>query len=68
MLGHVGIPVSDYARSKRIYLQALRPLGYDLVREVSLEETGGQGHAGFGANGRPQIHPESTLHRHASGL
>ena len=34
MLDHVGIPVSDYARSKRIYLQALRPLGYDLVREV----------------------------------
>ncbi len=55
MLDHVGIPVSDYTRSKGFYLQALRPLGYDLVMEVSSEETGGNSQAGFGAKGRPQF-------------
>ena len=55
MLDHVGIPVSDYARSKAFYLLALAPLGYDLVLEVSSKETGGENHAGFGAKGRPQF-------------
>jgi uncharacterized protein (TIGR03435 family) len=55
MLDHVGIPVSDYARSKAFYLLALAPLGYDLVMEVSSKETGGESHAGFGAEGRPQF-------------
>ncbi|KAB2910791.1 MAG: VOC family protein [Hyphomicrobiaceae bacterium] len=55
MLDHVGIPVSDYARSKGFYLRALAPLGYDLVLEVSSKETGGDSHAGFGAKGRPQF-------------
>jgi len=55
MLDHVGIPVSDYARSKAFYLLALAPLGYDLVMEVSSNETGGKNHAGFGAKGRPQF-------------
>ena len=49
MLDHVGIPVSDYARSKGFYLLALTPLGFDLVMEVSSRETGGHSHAGFGA-------------------
>ena len=51
MLDHVGIPVSDYARSKAFYLQALAPLGYDFVFEVSSNETGGKNQAGFGAKG-----------------
>ena len=55
MLDHVGIPVSDYARAKAFYLQALTPLGYDFVFEVSSNETAGQNHAGFGAKGRPQF-------------
>ena len=55
MLDHVGIPVSDYARSKGFYLRAFAPLGYDLVMEVSSEETGGESQAGFGAKGRPQF-------------
>jgi len=41
MIDHIGIEVSDYEQSKRFYLQALRPLGYELVMEV-------QGFAGFG--------------------
>lgn len=55
MLDHVGIPVSDYARSKGFYLHVLKALGHDLVLEVSSEETGGDSHAGFGPRGRPQF-------------
>ncbi len=55
MLDHVGIPVSDYARSKAFYAGVLKPLGYGLVLEVSSEETGGANNAGFGAGGKPQF-------------
>ncbi len=55
MLDHIGIPVSDFKRSKGFYMQVLEPLGYDLVLEVTSEETGGTNHAGFGAGKRPQF-------------
>lgn len=55
MFDHIGIPVSDFVRSKGFYLRALAPLGYGLVLEVSSEETGQQLQAGFGAGGRPQF-------------
>ncbi|MGZ8356609.1 MAG: VOC family protein [Telluria sp.] len=55
MLDHVGIPVSDYTRSKGFYLAAFKPLGFDLVMEVSSEETGGHSQAGFGSKGRPHF-------------
>jgi len=55
MLDHIGVPVSDYVRSKGFYLRVLRPLGYDLVMEVSSQETGGDNACGFGAGGRPQF-------------
>lgn len=55
MLDHVGIPVSDYEKSKAFYLSILKPLGYDLVLEVSSPETGGTRHAGFGSGNRPQF-------------
>ena len=34
MLDHVGLKVSDFARAKAFYLQALAPLGYRIFREV----------------------------------
>lgn len=49
MLDHVGIPVSDFARSKSFYMNVLKPLGYGLIIEVSSPETGGNSQAGFGA-------------------
>ena len=55
MLDHVSIRVSDYTRSKGFYLAAFKPLGYDLVMEVSPEETGGHSEAGFGSKGRPHF-------------
>jgi catechol 2,3-dioxygenase-like lactoylglutathione lyase family enzyme len=55
MLDHVGIPVSDYERSKVFYSKVLKPLGYELAFEVSSAETGGKRQAGFGAGGKPQF-------------
>lgn len=49
MLEHVGLPVSDYARSLAFYQAAFAPLGYGLVKEVTPEMTGdGTRAAGFG--------------------
>ena len=33
MIDHVSLEVSDYERSKRFYLGALEPLGYELAKE-----------------------------------
>jgi len=54
MLDHAGFPVSDYARSKAFYLQALAPLGYVLVMEVQQDENDGPA-AGFGVGGKPDF-------------
>ena len=53
MIDHVGIPVSDIARSTEFYLKALEPLGISIVMEVSAEQTGHGAAIGFGANFKP---------------
>jgi catechol 2,3-dioxygenase-like lactoylglutathione lyase family enzyme len=56
VIDHVGFPVSDYARAKAFYAQALAPLGYSLIMEVSAQQTeSGSPAAGFGANGKPDF-------------
>lgn len=56
MIDHVGFAVSDYAKSKRFYEQALAPLGYTLIMEVGAEHTESKAPAaGFGANGKPDF-------------
>jgi catechol 2,3-dioxygenase-like lactoylglutathione lyase family enzyme len=52
MIDHIGLHVRDLARATRFYLAALAPLGIGIVMEVSVEETGGSAHAGFGADGK----------------
>ena len=54
MIDHIGFPVSDYARSKAFYLQALAPLGYALVMEVQQDENDSPA-AGFGVGGKPDL-------------
>jgi len=49
LLDHVGVPVSDFERSKRFYAQALSPLGYELIMEPSASA------AGFGRRGKPDF-------------
>ena len=52
MLDHTGFAVSDLARSKVFYTQALSVLGIALLYEVTPEQSGGGAHAGFGESGR----------------
>ena len=64
MLDHIGIPISDYNRSKAFYERALTPLGYSLIMEAP--QTGGDvSAAGFGADGKPDfwIGDEGGLNR-----
>ena len=46
MIDHVGVVVSDYAKSKAFYLQALAPIGHSRLAEVRATPTG-QEAAGF---------------------
>lgn|SRR3989338_1970182 len=39
MIAHVGILVSDIERSKRFYTEALKPIGYQMIKEYGVTET-----------------------------
>ncbi|MDI4237556.1 VOC family protein [Bradyrhizobium sp. 31Argb] len=54
MIDHIGFPVSDYQRSLMFYRQALAPLDYTLIMEVT-QENGSDAAAGFGAGGKPDF-------------
>jgi catechol 2,3-dioxygenase-like lactoylglutathione lyase family enzyme len=53
MIDHIGMPVSDVARSTEFYLKALAPLGISIIMEVSAEESGRGAAVRFGANSKP---------------
>jgi len=55
MIDHIGIPVSDYARSKAFYLAVSTPIGAALVMEVPPEFIDGKHAAGFGRHGKPSF-------------
>ena len=55
MIDHLGFSVSDYERAKAFYSQALAPLEYSLVMEVTQEQSGDFPAAGFGADGKPDF-------------
>jgi catechol 2,3-dioxygenase-like lactoylglutathione lyase family enzyme len=44
MIDHISVGVRDYERSKKFYLEALRPLGYAIVKEYG--KSGGLGERG----------------------
>lgn len=48
ILDHIGLSVSDYAKSKAFFAAALAPLGITLITEL-------QGWAGFGRGGKPEF-------------
>ncbi len=52
MIDHISIPVSDYPRAKAFYLQALAPLGYELVMEFG---SGDHASVGLGIGGKPDF-------------
>ncbi len=39
MIAHVGIIVSDIERSKKFYTAALKPIGYQMIREYGVTPT-----------------------------
>jgi catechol 2,3-dioxygenase-like lactoylglutathione lyase family enzyme len=53
MIDHLGFAVRDIDLAKAFYLTALKPLGIDVLIEVTPEQSGGEIHIGFGANGKP---------------
>ena len=48
MIDHVSLKVADYTRSKAFYVEALGPLGYELLMEFD-------GVCGFGVKGKPDF-------------
>ena len=62
MIDHVGIRVSDFARSRAFYESALKPLGYTMVFSNDREQ-----YAGFAGPDRERIwigrgEPQSGVH------
>ena len=55
MIDHIGFPVADFERSKAFYQSVLAPLGFALVMEASVEQTGAGAHAGFGSEHKPSF-------------
>jgi catechol 2,3-dioxygenase-like lactoylglutathione lyase family enzyme len=55
MIDHIGFSVSNFARAKAFYIEALAPLGYSLIMEVTQDDHPDQSAAGFGANGKPDF-------------
>ena len=48
MLDHIGVDVSDIARSRAFYEAALNPLGYRVIQALTAEEAGGHAVVMFG--------------------
>ncbi len=55
MIDHTGYSVTDPAKSRRFYELALAPLGYQILREVPTQFTGGKVVLGFGVPPKPDF-------------
>jgi catechol 2,3-dioxygenase-like lactoylglutathione lyase family enzyme len=55
MLDHIGLAVSNLQKSRHFYRVALAPLSIGIVMEVTKEQTGKYGGAGFGAGDKPSF-------------
>jgi catechol 2,3-dioxygenase-like lactoylglutathione lyase family enzyme len=60
VIDHVSLNVGDFEASKRFYVEALAPLGYELVTEF-----GGRA-AGFGRDGKPSFFIEDRGEPHTA--
>lgn len=50
MIDHFGIRVGDFDRARSFYTEALAPLGYRVLVEITPEMSGGHRGVGFGAD------------------
>jgi catechol 2,3-dioxygenase-like lactoylglutathione lyase family enzyme len=55
MIAHVGIQVLDIERSKKFYASALRPIGYEMLREYGVMPNRPLASAGFGTPPRADL-------------
>lgn len=55
MIDHTGLNVSDPAKSRKFYDQALAPLGYKMMMEIPKEHTGGAVVLGYGVPPKPDF-------------
>lgn len=55
MIAHVGITVSDIEKSKKFYIAALKPVGYEMIREYGVTPTRPAASAGFGEPPRADL-------------
>ena len=55
MIAHVGILVSDIEKSKKFYTEALKPIGYQMLREYGVTPTRPAASAGFGEPPRADL-------------
>ena len=55
MIDHTGVIVSNVAKSKQFYQQALAPIGYALLVEIPASVTGHTDVAGFGEPPKPDF-------------
>jgi len=55
MIAHVGIQVSDIERSKKFYIEALKPIGYRMIREYGITPSRPAASAGFGEPPRADL-------------
>ncbi|MBU8976114.1 MULTISPECIES: VOC family protein [unclassified Lysobacter] len=53
MIDHMGVTVSDYAHARAFYERVLGVLDYEIVMDVTKEQTGGYEGCGFGPTGKP---------------
>lgn len=55
MIDHTGVTVSNFAKSKAFYTQALSAIGYSLLMELPASVTGHGDFAGFGEPPKPDF-------------
>ena len=55
MIAHIGIIVSDLERSKNFYVAALKPIGYQMIREYGVTPKRSAASAGFGEPTRADL-------------
>jgi len=55
MLAHVGLIVGDIEKSKKFYTEALKPIGYQMLREYGVTPTRPAASAGFGEPPRADL-------------
>ena len=55
MIDHTGVMVSDFEKSKRFYVSALAPLGYQVLLEFAAAVTGDTDVAGLGVPPKPDF-------------